>query len=219
MTEYTESVSGFKMEGDWKDVVVHGEKVACALREIGKTEEKFEDEFDEYNDWRPKQDEDMDEISEKTSEKASIEENKTEKESDSPKKEVQKAGKQISEGTKELDNSPDEAVGEFSASVVYLVRAITVFARKSVRHSEEVVFENLMTVLSPYYFDNELVSANIKGTSEDKYVLEINVNDDNLKDKVSEKLETYEDIEWPVAEAKDDQVEELVERLENMNEI
>lgn len=219
MTEYTESVSGFKIEGDWEDVVIHGEKVACALREIGKTEEKFEDEFDDYNYWRPKEDEGMDEISEKTSEKASIEENETEKESDSPKKEVQKAGKQISEGTKELDDSPDEAVVEFSASVVYLVRAITVFARKSVRHSEEVVFENLMTVLSPYYFDNELVSANIKATSEDKYVLEINVNDDSLRDKVSEKLEAYEDIDWAVAETTDGQVEEIVDELENMSKV
>ena len=129
MTEHTESVSGFKIEGSWVDVVVHGEKIACALIEIGQTKKEFIDEFNEYNDWRPKKDEDMEIISEKTSEKASISENKTEKQSDSPIKEVGKAGKQITEGTEELDENPDEAVSEFSASIVHMVRAITVFAR------------------------------------------------------------------------------------------
>lgn len=216
MTDYKESVSGFKLEGSWQDVVIHGEKIACALRDISRTEEEFDDEFNDYNDWRPKDDEDMEEISEKTSKKASIDENEVEQKSDSPKEEVQKAGEQITEGTKELDK-PDEAVEEFSVSLIYLVRAITIFARKSVRHSEEAVFKNLMTVLSPYYFDNELVSANIQKKSEDVYILEINVNDDELKSEVSRKLEEYDSIDWPRPNSDPDpEVDEIVDELESI---
>lgn len=217
MTKYTESVSGFKVEGKWEEIVTHGEKIACALREIGIENKSLDNEFHEYDHWRPKFSEDMEVISEKTSEKASIDKNDTEEKSDSPKEEFQKAGEQISEGTKQLDDEPNEAVNEFSASVVYLVRAITVFARKSVRHSEEAVFENLMTVLSPYYFDNELVSANIRNLSEDEYVLEVNVNDDDLKLEVSERLEEYDSMNWPeIQDRSDSDVKEIVDKLEDM---
>jgi vacuolar-type H+-ATPase subunit I/STV1 len=53
-----------------------------------------------------------------------------------------------------------------------------------------------MTQVAPYYFDNELVSANIQevGRAEDgeTFVFEVNVNDDELKAEVSEVLDEYE---------------------------
>jgi hypothetical protein len=49
-----------------------------------------------------------------------------------------------------------------------------------------------MTQVSPYYFDNELVSANVRRAARDDYVFEVNVNDDDLKIHVSNKLADLE---------------------------
>lgn len=199
MSDYTKSVSGFKLVGSWRDIVAHGEKISQALAEIEDIERDFDTEFEDYNDWRPKFDEDMStDISEKTAEKASMDEDGLEKQADSPSEEVKEAGKHMSEGTKKVEK-PDEAVVEMKTSFFYLARALAVLAKKSMRNSEEMVYENVMTVLSPYYFDNELISANLTKKSEDEYVLEVNINDDELKSDVSKKMDEYEEAEdWTI---------------------
>lgn len=196
MTDYTESVSGFKLEGDWVDIVAHGERISQALADIESVERDFDDDFSDYNEWRPKFDENMsDDISEKTAEKASMEKDGIEEDAGSPTEEVKEAGKHMTEGSKDVD----EAVVEMKTSFFYLARALAVLAKRSMRNSEEMVYENVMTVLSPYYFDNELISANLKKKSDEEYSLEINVNDDDLKSRVSDKMKEYDDVkDWRV---------------------
>jgi hypothetical protein len=50
--------------------------------------------------------------------------------------------------------------------------------------------------MAPYYFDNELVSANIqevgRGEDGETFEFEVNVNDDELKAEVSDILADYE---------------------------
>lgn len=196
MTDYTESVSGFKLEGNWVDIVAHGERISQALADIESVERDFDDDFSDYNEWRPKFDENMsDDISEKTAEKASMEKDGIEEDAGSPTEEVKEAGKHMTEGSKDVD----EAVIEMKTSFFYLARALAVLAKRSMRNSEEMVYENVMTVLSPYYFDNELISANLKKKSDEEYSLEINVNDDDLKSRVSDKMKEYDDVkDWRV---------------------
>jgi hypothetical protein len=70
-----------------------------------------------------------------------------------------------------------------------------------------------MTQVSPYYFDNELVSGNLRRADGDEYVFEVNVNDDDLKIHVSNKLADYETSvdRWHVDTPKDTDVAEAVE--------
>ncbi|ERH08790.1 MAG: hypothetical protein J07HX64_00539 [halophilic archaeon J07HX64] len=73
-----------------------------------------------------------------------------------------------------------------------------------------------MTRVSPYYFDNELISANIQGVSRGdrpEYVFEVNINDDRIKERVSNRLADYEtDVErWHVNTQKETESAELVE--------
>jgi hypothetical protein len=72
-----------------------------------------------------------------------------------------------------------------------------------------------MTQVSPYYFDNELVSANLDRADPeaDDYVFEVNVNDDDLKIRVSNKLADYETSvdRWHVDTPKETEVAEAVE--------
>jgi hypothetical protein len=54
-----------------------------------------------------------------------------------------------------------------------------------------------MTQLSPCYFDNELISANVERTTDSetemRYAFEVDVNDDDLKERVSARLAEYDD--------------------------
>lgn len=76
-----------------------------------------------------------------------------------------------------------------------------------------------MTQMSPYYFDNELVSANLQRAGRGdvpEYVFEVNVNDDDLKIRVSNRLADYEqDVDrWHVDTPKDTETIEAVEGVE-----
>ena len=62
------------------------------------------------------------------------------------------------------------------------VRAVETTTRKAIRTFETGVYEQVMTRSTPYYFDNDLVSANILETARleegDGFVFEVNINDD-----------------------------------------
>jgi len=73
-----------------------------------------------------------------------------------------------------------------------------------------------MTQVAPYYFDNDLVSANVQRLrSQEEFVLEVNVNDDDLKDAVREYLDSFEDIErWHVDTERETEAAEAAEGVE-----
>ncbi|PSQ52184.1 hypothetical protein BRD20_08095 [Halobacteriales archaeon SW_8_65_20] len=177
-----ESVAGFKRRGSWGDIVEHGERVTRALRELLDEEN---DSLAEWNEWRPKQHERLDEdVNEKTAAQASVE--------------------------------PDDALERWRESAGHLARAADSAGRKALRKVEGAVYRNVMTRIAPYYFDNELVSANVTRNGTDEYALEINVNDDDLKIRVSNKLADYEQSvdRWHVDTEKVTEVAEAVEGVE-----
>jgi len=191
-----ESVSGFKREGGWVDVVEHGERIAHALRDVAEEDVAVdEDALAEFDEWRPKSHERLDEdVNEKTAEQASVEEGKGEQAGKQPDEDLQTAGEKLTESYENLDE-PDEAVDKWSESIDYVARAADSAGRKAIRAVEDTVYKNVMTRIAPYYFDNELVSANLRRTDGDgrpKYIFEVNVNDDDLKMRVSNKLADYE---------------------------
>jgi len=193
MSGMEESVSGFKLRGSWVDVVEHGERISRALRDIDETvDEELLAEFDE---WRPKSHERLDEdVNEKTAAQARVGEGKGEKEGKEPDEDLQTAGKKLAESYDRLDD-PDEAVDKWGESIDYVARAADSASRKAVRKVEDAVYRNVMTRMSPYYFDNELISANIRRVKSENgpaYVFEVNVNDDDLKIHVSNRLADYE---------------------------
>lgn len=63
-----ETISGFKEEGSWEEVVRHGEQISRILQKHTQN-----DEFHEWDEWRPREHEDLgDEVARKTVEKASV---------------------------------------------------------------------------------------------------------------------------------------------------
>jgi hypothetical protein len=216
MSEIEESVSGFKCRGGWVDVVEHGERITHALEQLAENHEIDEDALAEFDDWRPKSHERLDEdVNEKTAQQAHLEEGKGEAAGKDPDEDLQTAGEKLAESYENLDD-PDEAVGKWGESIDYVARAADSASRKAIRAVEDTVYQNVMTRVSPYYFDNELISANIQRVSRDdrpKYVFEVNVNDDDLKTRVSNRLADLEtDVErWHVNTEKETESAELVE--------
>ncbi len=225
MADIEESVSGFKTQGGWVDVVEHGERITQALKELFEDESvetDVDDEaLDEFDEWRPKSHERLDEdVNEKTAEQASVSEGKGEQAGKDPDEDLQTAGEKLTESYENLDE-PDEAIDKWGESVDYVARAADSAGRKALRKVEDTVYRNVMTQIAPYYFDNPLVSANLRriGDEEDpEYVFEVNVNDDDLKVRVSNRLADYDsDVDrWHVDTEK---VTEAVEAAEGVEAV
>ncbi|PSP86089.1 hypothetical protein BRC96_00715 [Halobacteriales archaeon QS_6_64_34] len=219
MADIEESVSGFKTHGGWVDVVEHGERITQALKEVlTDAETDIDDALDEFDEWRPKSHERLDEdVNEKTAEQASVDEGKGEQAGKEPDEDLQKAGEKLTESYENLDE-PDEAIDKWGESVDYVARAADSAGRKALRKVEDTVYRNVMTQIAPYYFDNALVSANLRRIGDEaapEYVFEVNINDDDLKVRVSNRLADYDsDVDrWHVDTEK---VTEAVEAAEGV---
>ncbi|MFC5277422.1 DUF5828 family protein [Halorubrum rubrum] len=189
-----ESISGFKQRGDWGDVVEHGERITLALREAGVDG----DAFHEFDDWRPKTHERIDEdVSEKTAKQASVSEGNGEKAGKTPGDDLQTAGEKLTESYEKVEEDDTEgAVERWGESINHVARAADSAGRKAIRKVEDTVYRKVMTQMAPYYFDNELISANVtevaRGDDGETFEFEVNVNDDELKAEVSDILAEYE---------------------------
>lgn len=213
--EVQESVSGFKIRGGWVDVVEHGERITRALKDLlDEGSALDEDALEEWDEWRPKADERLGEdVSQKTAEQASVGEGEGEKAGKGPDEDIKTAGEKLADSYERLeDEERGEAVSEWRQSINYVARAADSATRKALRKVEGSVYKNVMTQVSPYYFDNELVSANLD-RADDDYVFEVNINDDDLKIHVSNKLADYESSvdRWHVDTPKETDIAEAVE--------
>jgi hypothetical protein len=188
------SISGFKTRGDWGDVVEHGERITLALRETGADG----DAFYEFDEWRPKSHERIDEdVSAKTAEQASVSEGEGEQAGKTPGDDLQTASEKLTESYEKVEaNDTESAIESWGESIGHVARAADSASRKALRTVEDAVYRKVMTQVAPYYFDNELVSANIqevgRGDDGETFVFEVNVNDDELKADVSDILAEYE---------------------------
>ena len=199
-----ESISGFETRGDWGDVVEHGERITQALREVGVADGQRGDAqqtaFEAWDEWRPKVHERLSrDVEEKTAEQASVSEGEGEKAGEAPSDDLRTAGEKLSESYEEVENGDGErAIRRWQDSIDHVVRAADSAGRRAVRSVEDTLYRRVMTQLAPYYFDNELVSANLQKTTRDggdgpTFVFEVNVNDDEVKAAVSDRLAEYED--------------------------
>lgn len=212
-----ESISGFKRRGSWGDVVEHGERITRALRDAEVDSEAFE----EWDDWRPKSHERLGEdVNQKTAEKAHIKEGKGERAGKDPDEDLQTAGEKLTESyTKVEEGDSEGALERWQDSIDYVARAADSAGRKAIRRVEDTVYQRVMTQLAPYYFDNELISANLqkttRGGDEPEFIFEVNVNDDDLKDSVSRRLGEYDDVtRWHLDTEKETGTAEAAEGVE-----
>lgn len=188
-----ESVSGFKVTGTWGEIVEHGERITEALEDADVDEEAFE----AWETWRPKADERFDEeMSRKTSEKASVDEGEGEAAGHSAEEDLHTAGEKLSESYEKLhDDERDGTRETVHDSIAHTRRAADTAGRQALRAVEDTVYQSVMTQTTPYYFDSDLINANLSrdGWFGDEFVLEVDINDDDLKQEISDILANYEE--------------------------
>jgi hypothetical protein len=209
-----ESVTGFIDRGAWEDVVEHGERITQALKDCDDCDVDGAS-FEEWDEWRPKSHERLDEdVNEKTAQQASVNESEGEKAGKQPDDDIKTAGEKLSESYEKLEESTDEALDSWNESIDYVARAADSAGRKAMRAVEGVVYKNVMTQIAPYYFDTDIISANIQRIDDDPtYRFEVNINDDDMKIHVSNTLADYEQSvdRWHVDTEKDTEALETVE--------
>ena len=143
-----ERISGFKLHGTWEEIVEHGERITEALDELDISGAAF----DEWRHWRPKADEPIDAVSEKTAAQASIGEGDGEAANESPADDLRSAGEKLSESYENAtENDPNSVVEHGNDSLNYAARAADSAGRKLLRTVEESIYEGVMTRVSPYY--------------------------------------------------------------------
>ena len=223
------TVAGFKITGTWADVVEHGDRITFALRDLDVDRQdeasgEYGRAFSEWDDWRPKSDERMrDEVAEKTAKQASIAEGEGEKAGKRPDEDLKSAGEKLAESYQAVEDEPGEAMNKWGESIDYVARAADSAGRKALRRVEDAVYRKVMTTVSPYYFDNELISANLertRGAAEPTYIFEVNINDESLKESVATKLTDYEREyrRWHVETPTSTDVVEAAEGIEIPNQ-
>ncbi|GGN05745.1 DUF5828 family protein [Halarchaeum nitratireducens] len=213
-----ESISGFRVRGTWGDVVEHGERITSALREVD-ADEPYRDAYEEWDDWRPKTHERLTtDVNEKTAEQASVGEGEGEKAGEDVDDDLQTAGERLSESYEKLeDDDAEGAVEKWGESIGHVARAADTAGRRALRKVENTVYKRVMTQVAPYYFDNDLISANIRRVrgEDDVFAFEVQVNDDDLRDDVREVLHEYDDVErWHVDTEKETDAAAAAEGVE-----
>lgn len=157
-----ETISGFKKEGSWEEVVEYGEEITQVLE--NETDRK---EFDEWDEWRPRSQESIDE--------------------DIPKKTAEKVSVDVDSSSDSLSDSPDP--GDVDPEETTEGIGVKTAGKKIFSTVERAVYKNIMSKTGPCYFDNKLISANIKKKNgwignEEKFALEVDIYDSKLKERV-----------------------------------
>lgn len=159
--------------------------------------------FDKWDEWRPKAHERFTEdIIEKTAEQAHIKKGPGERANQSPIDDLQHASEELTDTYEQLDDA-DKTLEDGRRSLWYLGRAADSASRKALRSIEDAIYTRVMTKVSPPYFDNNLVSANIQQEgirdNDQDYIFEVNINDDTLKATVSKHLKAQQGIDrWHI---------------------
>lgn len=213
------SISGFKERGDWETIVEHGEKIESALRTVAEETEYPvpEESLEEFTNWRPKLSDNADDkkIADKTSEQASIGEGKGEQKGANPIEDVEKAAGKLEDSFTALEKDQDiqKTKASWKESTNYMTRATDTTGRRFIRRIEKFVYKHIMTQISPYYFDNQLVSSNIQEQRNGEYVFEVNINDDELKTHMKRILGRLDDEDRWHLDTEDLEVQEDVIEL------
>lgn len=189
-------VSGFRVEGSWETVVRHAERVSRALlRALADRDEEATARenraFGQWEDWRPRKDEQLEEeVAERTAEQASVDEGEGEEEGVTAREDLADAGRKLDEAASDLsEQGIREAADTVGESVGHTARAADTAGRRALRALEENLYRHLVTRISPYYFDNPLLHANIERLGADEFLFEVDVKDDDLKRAVKDELE------------------------------
>jgi len=179
--KFEETNSGIKKKGDLEDIAEFSEEV----KDVLDSSNVEKDSIKQFESWRPKKNDNDEEIREKTVKKASISEKDSEKESEGLKKDFSKAGEAVKDAGKKVENgkNPGNTLKKIPKHIIRPLNSISV---KTLRRLEEGVYWN-MTRFNPYFFDASEFSADLR-KRKGSYVMDVNVPDEKHRDDLKQEM-------------------------------
>lgn len=196
------TISGVSYTGNWSEIVEFGEQIMAALESVQNdyesssdantlTEQTISTCIQEFDEWRPRIDDKTETLSQKTAEKARVENSELMDSEKTIPDEIETAtenAKNAAKSAKELN--PDETQDNVKKTVSNTTQATDSLFRRGIQQIETFVYTHIMTALSPYYFDNKLINANLTEHTDTKYTLEVNISNQDFREPFCQKTET-----------------------------
>ena len=175
------TTSGLEFEGDWEDICDFSEELEMVMKLY--LEDK--DEIEEYDDWRPREEDTEKDVKEKTAEEAAVKEKDIEKDFEGAKEELGEAEEKLADSVHDVLNGIDPS-HDMKEALLKIEKVVGVESVRSIRKVEEIIYKKLMLKFNPYYFDTEDFSVNLERKKDHHYVLTINVTDEELREHFQE---------------------------------
>ncbi len=178
--ELEETNSGVKKRGDWEEISEFAREVEEAVQDTDIEDEEVE----EYNDWRPREEEDEDDIRERTAEKASI---KVSRENVSVINEAQEAGKKIAKAGEKASKleSPSE---DLSEGINHFWTGVFNKSAQWVQRMEKAIYRRFMLRFNPYYYDTANISVDMRSERKGDYQMDVSVSEDEARENLKERF-------------------------------
>jgi len=177
-----ETNSGLKKKGDIEEVAEFAREV-----EQGLKEEISEESIEDFNGWRPRENEDKKDFEKKTVEKASLSKRSVEDESEGV-RDFSKAGRKVVKAGKKAakKENPQSELKEASKEVVKPIYSESI---KVARSFEKEVYSKVMIRFNPYFFDAKEFSADLRANRDGSYSMQVNVPDRQHRDHLKKNLQ------------------------------
>lgn len=174
--------SGVRKKGDIEDIA----EFAREVEEVMEDEDVEEESVEDFQEWRPREEDTEGDIRHRTVETASMDTTKSEEKTEGLKEDVSKAGEAAVEAGKKLENgeNPRKDAGKASKR---LLRPLNSVSAKVLRNLEEKIYSG-MTKFNPYFFDAREFSADLKKHG-DSYEMNVNVPEESHRNSLKERIE------------------------------
>ncbi len=162
--------SGVKMKGEWDEVCHFAKDFEDLIQEAEASDKTV----NRYNNWRPRKDESQDDMRKKTVDEAKVD--PSDVENGGFAKKVHRM--EESNGRKSIKTKTSKAF-----------RDIYIGSAKCFSRMEEVIYGKMMLKFNPYFFDEEDFSANLRFKGKRGCELNVNFNNERIRDKVRSMVE------------------------------
>lgn len=164
-----ETNSGVKKKGSWKEIAEFGEEVEEAVEGSASKES-----VEEFEEWRPRVEESERDVKQKTVDKAVLEKNGMEKESNGVAEDLKEASEKAAKAGKKTVNkeNPEEELKDASKDAA---KPFYSKLAKAFRRLENFVYSKIVLKLNPYYLDTEDFSADIRHMKNGTFEMDVSV--------------------------------------------
>lgn len=178
--EPQETNSGVKKKGDWEEIAEFAREVEDAVKDT----DLADDEVEQYNEWRPREEETETEIKERTAEKAAI---TVSREEVSIINETEKAGEKFAEAGEKatkLESPKNEVMDgtrHFFSGVLFKTAAF-------VRRFEQQLYRRFMLRFNPYFYDTTNLAVDMRNSEKGEYEMNVSVTKDEARENLKERF-------------------------------